>query len=64
MYNHPVEFLGFGNREFSSVLFYPFNGDKNIAHNDAFFFRIIKSDDIGIGIMIQVLLVYLQQVFV
>ena len=64
VYNNPVQFLRLGNIKLYSILFYALNGDENVTYNDLIFLRIIKGDDIGISVMIEVLLVYLQQVFI
>jgi hypothetical protein len=64
VYYYPVQFVCFGNSKFGRILFDTLNRNENIADNSALLFRIIKGNDIRIGVMIKVLLVYLQQVFV
>src|ERR1700761_4506265 len=64
MDNYPLQLIFKAGFKFHGVLADAFNRNKDIADDLFGLIRIIKGNDIRIGIMIKVLLVYLQQILV
>ena len=62
MKNHPVKFLIEGIAQGFGILSNPVNTDVNFSIQDILFFRQVKSDDIGIKIVWEMLLIDVQKV--
>lgn len=62
MKKYPVEFVLVRNTKLLCVFFYPFNGDINVRKDGATLRVVMKSNDIGQGVMAEVILIELEQV--
>lgn len=64
MDDDPVQFIHFWHIELRSIFTHAVNANENIASDDPFFFAMIKSDNIGKRIVVEILLVNSQQISV